>query len=56
LKGLNPAHKAGEKLSCTELRGLGGGKSPWLPGLFSAEKSPKMLRAYAQPMKKDLVK
>ena len=37
-----------EKLSCTDLRGLGAGKSPWQARLFFIEKSPKMLRGYAQ--------
>jgi hypothetical protein len=30
------------------LRGLGAGRSPWQSGLFFIEKSPKMLRGYAQ--------
>jgi hypothetical protein len=48
LKGLNPAPIRQEKLSCTGLRGLGADKSPWLSGLFSIEKSPKMLGGYGQ--------
>jgi hypothetical protein len=41
-------HKAGETIMHGPLRGLGAGRSPWQSGLFFIEKSPKMLRGYAQ--------
>jgi hypothetical protein len=44
-----------EKLSCTDLRRLGGGKSPCYL-VFFMEKSPKILRANAQKIMKYLVK